>query len=77
MMFSALKDKIVERITRDVRKSAEEAQLQEIAAHTELHVAKQKELIAEAQAEKLQAMDRRNHYTESLIESYRPKGRTA
>lgn len=77
MKLSTLKNKIIECLTRDVRRSAEEAEAQEIAAHLELEGAKSKLEIAEAQARTLQAMDQRNHYTESLIESYRGIERTA
>lgn len=77
MMLSKFRAKIIECLTRDVRRSAEEAEAQEFAAHIELDMAKAKEVVATRQAEVLQAMDRRNHYTESLIESYRPKERPA
>lgn len=77
MSLSRIKKRIVECLTRDVRRSAEEAVAQEFAACVELDRAVAMEKVAEVQAKELQAMDRRNHYTESLIESYRPKGRTA
>lgn len=77
MMLSRLKARIIECLTRDVRRDLEHAEAQEFAAHVELDIARQKEVVVERQAATLRAMDKRNHYTESLIESYRPKGSPA
>lgn len=77
MKLHKLTARIVECLTRDVRRRAEEAEAEQIAAHLQLDDAHLKLMVAEAQAKQLQAMDRRNHYSQSLTESYKPRERPA
>ncbi|QWY82778.1 hypothetical protein PP641_gp038 [Arthrobacter phage SilentRX] len=75
MKLSQIKSRIVECLTRDVRRKAEEAEAEQFAAHLQLDSAHHQLREAECLAERLQEMDRRNHYSQSLVESYRPKER--
>lgn len=73
MKLSQFKTRIVECLTRDVRRRAEEAEAEQINAHLELDRAHAQLQRADALASTLQAMDSRNHYSESLAKSYRER----
>lgn len=77
MSFARIKARIIEALTREVREQAEEALAVERAARRQLGAAHVKLRAAEVQARQLEDMDRRNHYSQSLTQSYRPKERPA
>lgn len=71
-MIAKLKARINAWLVRDVKPLAEDAHRQHASAAEGLTAALEKFRAAEAQANTLQRMDKRNHYTQSLIESYNP-----
>lgn len=76
MTFSQIKARVIECLTGDVRRQAEEAQAEEMAAHLQFDTANAKYKRAEKLADTLEEMDRRNHYSEALTKSYRRAERT-
>lgn len=77
MSFARIKARVIDAITRKVREEAEEAEAIEAAAHRQLTDAHVKLLAAEIQARRLAEMDQRNHYSQSLTQSYRRTERPA